>query len=222
MHFKYDQEAVAYLKKKDAALSTAIDAIGHINRPLDQDLFSSVVHHIIGQQISTAAQATVWARIQAALGEVSAPSVASASVEELQKCGITFKKAEYIKAFAESVLTGDLILHELHTKSDEEIIKTLSSIKGIGVWTAEMIMLFCLNRPDILSFGDLAIHRGLRMLHRHRKITPALFEKYRRRYSPYCSTASLYIWAVAGGATPHLTDPAPKTKPKPKSAKLKK
>ena len=78
------------------------------------------------------------------------------------------------------------------------------------MWTAEMLLIFSLQRPDVVSFGDLAIQRGMRMLYRHRKITRQLFEKYRRRYSPYGTTASLYLWALAGGALPDLTDPAPK------------
>ena len=90
--------------------------------------------------------------------------------------------------------------------SDAEAIAALSSLKGIGVWTAEMILLFCLQRPDVLSYGDLAIQRGLRMVYHHREVTPQLFEKYRRRFSPYGSVASLYLWVVAGGAIPEMKD----------------
>ena len=71
-----------------------------------------------------------------------------------------------------------------------------------------MLMLFSLQRPDVLSFGDLAILRGLRMLHRHREVSRGRFEIYRRRYSPYGSAASLYLWAIAGGALPDFSDPA--------------
>ena len=95
---------------------------------------------------------------------------------------------------------------------DEEVIRVLSSLKGIGVWTAEMILLFCLQRPDIFSYDDLAIQRGLRMVYHHRQVSRELFEKYRRRYSPYGSVASLYLWAVAGGAVPELRDYAPQGK----------
>lgn len=96
--------------------------------------------------------------------------------------------------------------------SDEDAIAALSSLKGIGVWTAEMILLFCLQRPDVLSYGDLAIQRGLRMVYHHRDITPQLFERYRRRFSPCGSVASLYLWAVAGGTIPELKDYKPKKK----------
>ncbi len=101
-------------------------------------------------------------------------------------------------------------MQKIATMSDEEAVLTLSSLKGVGVWTAEMLLLFCLQRQDIFSFTDLAIVRGIRMLYRHRKVDRALFEKYRRRFSPYGSVASLYLWAVSGGALQELSDPAPK------------
>lgn len=110
------------------------------------------------------------------------------------------------------VLSGEFDLKAVETMSDEDAIAALSSLKGIGVWTAEMILLFCLQRPDVLSYGDLAIQRGLRMVYHHRDITPQLFERYRRRFSPCGSVASLYLWAVAGGAIPELKDYKPKKK----------
>lgn len=103
-------------------------------------------------------------------------------------------------------------MNAVENMSDEQAIQELAALKGIGVWTAEMILLFCLQRPDIFSYGDLAILRGLRMVYHHRKIDKKLFEKYRRKFSPYCSVASLYLWAVAGGAIPELKDYAPKNK----------
>jgi DNA-3-methyladenine glycosylase II len=78
------------------------------------------------------------------------------------------------------------------------------------VWTAEMLMTFSMQRPNIMSWGDMAIHRGLRMLYRHCKIDKKLFQKYKRRYSPYATVASLYLWAIAGGAC-GLKDYAPMT-----------
>jgi DNA-3-methyladenine glycosylase II len=92
-------------------------------------------------------------------------------------------------------------------------VAALASLKGIGVWTAEMILLFCLQRPDVFSYDDLAIQRGLRMTYRHRKIGRPLFERYRRRFHPYGSVASLYLWAVACGAIPEWTDPAARKSP---------
>ncbi len=216
MYFQYGDEAVAYLRQKDARLGDVIDRIGHIDRAVDRDLFSSVVHHIIGQQISTKAQITIWQRMQDALGTVTASTILAAGVPRLQALGMTFRKAEYITDFAEKVQAGTFDLEGISQKSDEEAIRALSTLKGIGVWTAEMILLFCMQRPDIFSYDDLAIQRGLRMVYHHREISRKLFEKYRRRFSPYCSVASLYLWAVSGGAIPGMRDYKPQ---KPKSAR---
>lgn len=218
-YFEYTDEAVEYLKAKDAKLAQAIEAVGHVYREMEEgDLFASVVHHIVGQQISTAAQRTVWARMQNALGDITPETVLATPTDELQACGITFKKAEYIKGFASKVASGEFNLAAVEAMSDAEAIAALSSLPGIGEWTAEMLLLFCLGRPDVLSYGDLAIHRGMRMVYHHRKVTRAMFEKYRRRYSPYGSVASLYLWAVSHMDVPgYDRDYAPKTKAKPKS-----
>ncbi|CCZ03566.1 DNA-3-methyladenine glycosylase family protein [Bovifimicola ammoniilytica] len=210
MYFIYGDEEIEYLKSKDKILGGVIEKIGHIERVTDTDLFSSVVHHIIGQQISTKAQETIWQRLKDELGEVNAENIYKTDISRLQSLGMSFRKAEYIKDFADKVHSGNFNLQDISEMSDEEAIKALASLKGIGVWTAEMILLFCLQRPDIFSFDDLAIQRGLRMVYHHRKIDRKLFEKYRRRFSPYCSVASLYLWAVSGGAITEMKDYAPK------------
>ena len=210
MYFQYTTKETDYLSQKDKRLGEAIRKIGPIQREVDTDLFSSVVHHIIGQQISTKAQATIWQRMREVLGTVDAEHILAAGVPQLQKLGMTFRKAEYITDFARKVQSGEFDLEGIGQKTDEEAIRELSSLKGIGVWTAEMILLFCMQRPDVFSYDDLAIQRGLRMLYHHRKIDRKLFEKYRRRFSPYCSVASLYLWAIAGGAIPEMHDYAPK------------
>lgn len=217
MYFEYGETELSYLRHKDERLHDVIDHVGHIEREVDPDLFSSVVHHIIGQQISTKAQATVWQRMRDALGEVDAQTILTAGVPRLQSLGMTFRKAEYITDFADSVASGAFNLDAVWRMSDEDAIRELSRLKGIGTWTAEMILLFCMQRPNVFSFDDLAIQRGLRMVYHHRKITRQLFEKYRRRLSPYCSVASLYLWAVAGGAIPKMRDYKPKKLKKPKA-----
>jgi DNA-3-methyladenine glycosylase II len=188
------------LKRKDKRLGEAIGLIGHVNREVDADLFTSVVHHIVGQQISSAALRTVWARLADKFGAVNAETIASVSREDIQACGITFKKAGYIKDFADKVRSGEFDLDALRFLPDAEVVTRLSALKGIGVWTAEMLLIFCLQRPDIMSFGDLGMHRGLRMLYHHKKIDRKLFDRYAKRYSPYGSVASLYLWEIAGGA----------------------
>ena len=200
MYFEYGNKEIEFLKKRDKLLGEAIDQIGHINRPVDSDVFSSIVHHIIGQQISTVALATIWQRLIDRIGQVNSESICSLELDELQKLGMTFRKAGYIKDFADKIRNEEFDINSINELTNEEIIKKLTALKGIGVWTAEMILIFCLQRPDVLSFGDLAIHRGMRMLYHHKDIDRKRFEKYAKRYSPYGTVASLYLWAIAGGA----------------------
>ncbi len=208
MYFEYGEKELEYLKSKDKKLAMAIEQIGYIERKIDDDLFSAVVRHIIGQQISTVAQATLWRRLTAKTVTVTAENILALGRDELQSIGMTYKKADYILDFADRVRCGLFDIYALETMTDEQVIKELSALKGIGVWTAEMIMTFCMQRPDVVSFGDLAILRGMRMLYRHRKIDRVKFDRYRKRYSPYGTVASLYLWAIAGGVIPELSDPA--------------
>ena len=219
MYFEYGEKEIEYLKSKDRRLGEVIDRVGKIDRAVSDDLFSSVVNNIVGQQISTKAHVTIWNRMKADLGEINAETLLGAGAEKLQSYGISFRKADYISDFAKKVHSGEFDIESLYHKTDEEVIRRLSALKGIGVWTAEMLLLFCMQRPNVLSYGDLAIQRGMRMVYHHRKIDKKLFEKYRRRLSPYCSVASLYFWAVAGGAIPEMKDYAPKNTKKKASKK---
>ena len=213
-YFRYGEKETTYLKSRDKKLAAVIDAVGPIRRELDTDLFSAVVRHIVGQQISNKALAAVWGRLADSLGTVDAAAVLNAGEDRLHSFGMSFRKASYITDFARKVETGEFRLDALKKMNDAEAIAALSSLSGVGVWTAEMILLFCLERPDVMSFGDLAIRRGLRMVYRHREISKERFEMYRRRFSPYGSVASLYLWAVSGGSLPGVTDPAEKKRSK--------
>jgi DNA-3-methyladenine glycosylase II len=206
MYFAYGEKEMEYLSRRDKKLAEVIEKVGHVNREVDTDLFSSVVHHIIGQQISMKAQATIWQRMRQDLGTVCAESILEAGISKLQSYGMTFRKAEYLTDFAQKVQAKEFDLEGIWQKSDEEAIRELSALKGIGVWTAEMILLFCMQRPDVFSYGDLAILRGLKILYGKEEISREQFETYRKRFSPYGSVASLYLWAVSGGAVPGMQE----------------
>lgn len=206
-YFEYGDEQTDYLKRRDERLGAVIEQVGHVYRAVDDDLFSSVVHHIIGQQISTKAQRTVWLRLREALGEVTPAAIDAAGRDELQALGMTFRKADYLKGFAAKVESGAFDLDAVRGMSDADATAALCSIEGVGTWTAEMILLFCLQRPDVLSFGDAGIRRGMRMVYGRRDIDRERFERFARRLAPCGSVASLYFWAVSGGAVPGLDDP---------------
>lgn len=206
--FVYGEKELTHLKSHDKKLGAVIDKIGMLSRETERDLFSGFIHQIIGQQISMKAAATVISRFDERFGSVYSPEViAAACAEEIQSLGISRRKADYIRDFARKVSGGGFSLSAIEKMSDSEAIKTLCTLNGCGEWTAEMLLLFCLRRPDILSFKDAGIQRGMRMVYGHKEITRQLFEKYRKRLSPYGSTASLYFWAVSGGAIPEMCDP---------------
>lgn len=209
-YFKYGKEEIDYLKSRDKRLSEIIDRVGVIRRRVIPNIYSALVHSIIGQQISTKAHENIWLKTVALLGDVTPENILAISAEELKSVGLSFRKVEYIRDAACRFESGEFDVNSFNSLTDYEIVEKLSQLKGVGVWSAEMLMLFSMQRPDVLSFGDLAILRGLRMIYHHRRIDRKLFDKYRRRFSPFNSVASLYIWAVAGGAIEGMKDYAPK------------
>jgi len=211
-YFEYSDIEIEYLKSRDPVLKQVIEQIGIIKRAVIPDLFAALINSIVGQQISTKAHQTIWQRINNSFSPITPANFKSLSAEELQKCGITTKKAHYIKEITRRIISDQLDLERLADLSNEEVIEQLCELPGIGRWTAEMILTFSLQRKDIISYSDLAILRGMRMVYHHRRITPQLFTKYKRRYGPYATIASLYLWAVAAGAIPELKDYAPKSK----------
>ena len=207
-YFAYGTTETDYLSGKDKRLARVIERVGPIRREVRPDLFDALMHAIVGQQIATKAQQTVWSRLVQALGEVTPATVDRMEADALQRLGLSFRKVGYMKGAARKALLGELDVEALRHMDDTSVSAALCRLEGVGVWTAEMLMLFSLQRPDIFSFGDLAIHRGLRMVYRHKAVSRERFEMYRRRFSPYGSVASLYLWAVAGGALPEITDPS--------------
>ncbi|PKL60768.1 MAG: DNA-3-methyladenine glycosylase 2 family protein [Methanomicrobiales archaeon HGW-Methanomicrobiales-4] len=195
--FKYGQRELDYLKKKDKKLGLTIDRIGMIEREVNPDLFSALINSIVSQQISSRAAATVWKRIQNRFGEITPETISSVPVEEIQQCGISTRKSTYIRGIGVAVMERDLVLSELSALSDDEVIRRLSSLNGIGRWTAEMLLIFSMERPDVVSWDDLAIQRGMNVVYGLKELNREQFERYRKRYSPFGSVASLYLWAAS-------------------------
>ena len=214
-YFQYGSKETEYLTKKDKRLGEAIRQLGFVGRPVNPNLFQNLIYQIVGQQISTKANQTIWERMVAGMGDITPEKIHGLSAEKIQKYGISFRKAEYIKGIGEKIFSGEFDLEALNKMDDDEVCRQLSVLPGIGKWTAEMLMLHSMQRSNILSYDDLAIVRGMRMLYRHRKIDRKLFECYRRRYSPYGSVASIYLWAISAGAIDGLTDPGANRRPTP-------
>lgn len=195
--FAYGQTETDYLIARDPILGQAIRRIGPIEREVIPNLFTALVNSIAGQQISGKALATVWARLCDRLGEVTPETVLAAGEDGLRSCGLSGRKAGYMLSAARAVQDGTLPIHSLVDKSDEEVIKTLTALPGVGRWTAEMLLIFSLERPNVLAFDDFGIRKGICRLYGLDELTRAQFEQYRARYAPYATVAGLYLWEIA-------------------------
>ncbi|WP_406657475.1 hypothetical protein V7O62_02665 [Methanolobus sp. ZRKC2] len=118
---------------KDTLLGSAIDRIGMVERKVNPEIFPAFINSIISQQISTKAASTVWKRMLNHFGEITPEIINSASIEEIQKCGLSMRKAGYIKGISEAEVSGELELSKFPELSDEEIVRRLTSLNGIGI-----------------------------------------------------------------------------------------
>lgn len=163
------------------------------------DLFYALLQSVVSQQLAIRAAEAVFRRLESCLGELSAENVAAAPFEDLRACGLSGRKIESLRAIADAKLSGKIDFDALPQMSDAAIIAELVKLRGVGVWTAEMLLIFALGRPDVLSFRDLGIRRGIMMLHHLDSLNEKEFETFRRRYSPYGTLASLYLWKIKDG-----------------------
>lgn len=195
--FKYGNEEMEYLKSRDERLGEVIDSIGLVKRGVVPDLFEGIISSIVGQQISMKAARTVWGRFEERFGRITPDALYETDMEEIQKLGVSNRKAGYIKEISRQVCENELLIDELYELSDEEVVKRLVKLPGIGVWTCEMLLIFSMNRMNVLSWNDLAIKRGIMKLYGLERLDKETFNELKERYSPYASVASLYLWEVS-------------------------
>lgn len=190
----YGEKELAYLSKKDKKLAALIERFGYLQCELREDVFASLIRSIAIQQISNKAAETICGRMTERFPSMTPSAFANVPAEEIQKIGISMKKAFYIKGVVDAAMRGEIDFASLGGAEDADIFRDLTALKGVGSWTVEMLLIFSLGRKNVLSWGDYAIRKGICMLYGHKELDQTRFEKYRKRYSPYCSVASLYLW----------------------------
>ncbi len=194
---QYGSLEIDYLKVADQKLGRRMEEIGFIERICIPDFYEGFVNAVIGQQISSKAMLTIWNRLKVHCGEITVNSVLSLKEEEWKQMGISAKKAGYLKSCAQKINDGLLDPEALFRKQDKEVIRILTDLDGVGVWTAQMIMIFTMGRKDVLSFGDYGIRKGICKLHNLNELTKEQFVQFQNKYSPYGTIASLYLWEIA-------------------------
>ena len=158
------------------------------------DMFLSLISAIVSQQISTTAARTIWGRFEGLVGEVNPKSVLSLGHEELRGCGLSGRKAEYILGIAEAWQSGYADI-DWDGMSDEEVMAALIELRGVGTWTAEMILIFTLLRPDVFPVGDIGVVRAVERLYSggERMSNDDLIAKS-RDWRPWRTVATWYLW----------------------------
>ena len=192
-------EAADHLRRYDAILAPIIERVGPCSIRPHTDYYWELVDSIISQQLSVKAARSIEQRFQALFdSEVPAPEqILQKSIDELRAVGLSRPKANYIHDLAQHVLDGKLSFDRYADMRNEDIIRELTDVKGIGEWTAHMFLMFCLARPDVLPVGDLGIRSGIRQLYGFDHLpTPQEIADIadKNRWQPYASIASWYVW----------------------------
>ncbi len=192
----------------DPVMARVIGAVGDVSVGVEPDRFTALASAIVGQQLSTKAADTIWRRF-AALGPVEPLSVLALEEAAMRSVGLSGAKTRYVRDLAERIATGDLDLKALDALDDETVIADVTRVKGIGRWTAEMFLVFCLTRPDVLACDDGGLQRaGGWALELGRSATPAELGAAGLAWTPYRSVASLYLWAsLDTGLVPRTSQP---------------
>ena len=197
------ENAAKHLSKNDKVLSTIIKNIGIINLRPGRQYFNALLRSIIGQQLSVYAADTICSRFMTYFKNKPMPElILAADHSDLRKLGLSDAKTKYVKDLSQKILSKEISLKNLSNKSDAEIIEHLTQIKGVGVWTSHMFLIFSMNRLNILPYSDLGIRKavmlnyGLRKLPDEKKINSIA---NKNGWHPYCSVASMYLWKYLDG-----------------------
>jgi DNA-3-methyladenine glycosylase II len=194
------RKAINHLRKCDPVLCEIIERVGKFRMEFGPPEFSSLAESIIYQQLNGKAAATIFNRFVALAGEPLTPEgILKLTDAQLRSVGLSKQKSAYLKDLAAKTAAGLLDFTRLADLSDEEVIKHLTQVKGVGVWTAHMFLMFTLRRPDVLPTGDYGVQAAIKKHYRKRQLPkPHVMEKIAKPWAPYRSIACWYLWRSLG------------------------
>lgn len=214
MHYQASDEERAGLCRQAPEFLAVAEQVALPEFDYDGDLFQALVQNIVSQQLAVRAAEVIYGRVAGLLGEINVDNLLAADPVALRACGLSGRKVSYLQGIAEAVRAGSIDFAGLAGRADADIIAELVKLKGVGVWTAEMLLIFALGRRDVLSYSDLGIRRGIMHLYGLETLTEVEFAAYRHRYAPHGTLASFYLWRIKDSARAA----APPAKPKRRSA----
>lgn len=198
------RQAVNHLKKSDPVLRAIIERVGPCRMEFGPPEFASLAEAIVYQQLNGKAAVTIFKRFAALAGEPLTPEgVLKLTYEQMRGVGLSKQKSAYLKDLAAKTAAGQLDFSRLPELPDEAVIEHLTQVKGIGVWTAHMFLMFSLRRPNVLPTGDYGVQVAVRRHYKKRKLPkPRDMERIARCWEPYRSVACWYLWRSLDVKTP--------------------
>jgi len=190
------RKAINHLKKCDPVMSDIIESVGVFRMEFREPQFHNLARAILYQQLNGKAAFSIFKRFAALAGDpLTAQGILKLSEEQMRSVGLSKQKTSYLRDLAEKADRGELDFSRLSDLSDDEVIEHLTQVKGVGVWTAHMFLMFSLRRPNILPTGDFGIRMAIKKHYRKRKMpNPDVMQKIARPWEPYRSVACWYLW----------------------------
>jgi DNA-3-methyladenine glycosylase II len=195
-------KAIVHLKKADPVMRAIIDRVGAYKIEHSEPSFGTLVRSIVNQQLSGKAAAVILGRLIAMLpsGKITPETILKLTPARMRKAGLSKQKTAYIRDLARKTLKGHVKFETLAELPDHEVIEHLTQVKGIGVWTAHMFLIFALRRPDILATGDLGVRSAIRKAYQLEELPhPQQIEEMAVVWRPYSSVAMWYLWRSLEG-----------------------
>ena len=194
--------ATQYLRTVDPVLAEIIDRVGPCAFAFREATFETLARSITFQLISTKAAATIFARLHKAVGRrFTANAFLKLTPEQLRACGLTRQKMAALTDLAERVARREIKFRSLGTLEDEAIVQLLSQVRGVGVWTAQMFLMFGLRRPNVMPLADLGLRNAVRKAYGLSEMpSAAVLTKIAEKWHPYCSIATWYLWRSINGS----------------------
>lgn len=185
-----------HLRECDPVLAEIIARVGPVKPAFREPTFHSLARSIVFQQLNGKAARTIFERVEkAAGGSLTPESVLALTPEQLRACGLSKQKLSYMRDLAERSASGEIDFERLPAMSDAEVIEHLTRVKGIGVWSAQMFLMFALRRPNVMPTGDYGIQAAVKKAYRKRKLPKAKdLQKLARKWEPHCTLACYYLW----------------------------
>lgn len=189
------KQAISHLKKADPVMSGIIERVGDYRIQFREPGFETLVKSIVFQQLSGKVANVIFGRLEAAAGKITPASILKLRPSRMRTLGLSAQKTAYIRDLARHTRDGHVVFDELHDLPDADVIERLTQVKGIGVWTVHMFLIFALRRTDVLPTGDLGIRNAIRKAYNLAEMpTPAEMERLAMAWRPYCTVAAWYLW----------------------------